>query len=236
MAAALEIADLRGGYGRIEVLRGLDLVVPEGAVVALLGANGVGKTTTLRAITGSLDTWGGEIRLRGDRIDGCTRESISRRGVILVPEGRGVFPGLTVEENLRLFHDQLGRHRAWADCREAIVGTFPRLGERLDQLAGTMSGGEQQMLAVSRAMVAPPGIVLFDELSMGLAPVVVEQLFDHIDSMRAAGSTIVLVEQFLTHALALADVCYVLARGQVVWAGEPAELRAGAGPSDYLSV
>ena len=153
----------------------------------------------------------------------------------MVPEGRGIFPGLTVEENLRLIHSSMGAGSTWAEFEADITAVFPRLGERLDQRAGSMSGGEQQMLAVSRVMVGDPKLVMFDELSMGLAPLIVDDLFAHVAAMRERGMTIVLVEQFMTHALALADVCYVLARGVVTWAGEPSELRSGA-MADYLSV
>ncbi|HEU5085749.1 MAG TPA: ABC transporter ATP-binding protein [Acidimicrobiales bacterium] len=231
----LEVRDLHAGYGRIEVLRGLSFRVPAGSVVALLGSNGVGKTTTLRAISGALPVTSGSIHFEGRRIDGRRPDEIARDGLVLVPEGRGVFPGLTVEENLRLVHGAMGRDRSWADFADEVFGVFPRLGERRAQLAGSMSGGEQQMLAVCRAMAASPKLVLFDELSMGLAPLIVENLFEHVRAMRARGTTVVLVEQFLTHALALADVCYVLSRGVVSWAGEPAELRAGTAAVDYLT-
>ena len=235
MPSLLEVDDVHAGYGRIEVLRGLTFSVPAGSVVALLGSNGVGKTTTLRAISGVLPVTSGAIRFDGERIDNRPVDRIARRGLVMVPEGRGVFPGLSVEENLRLTHGSLGAGESWDEFADRIVSVFPRLGERFSQTAGSMSGGEQQMLAVSRVMAGDPKLVMFDELSMGLAPMIVDSLFENVAAMRDRGITIILVEQFLTHALAHADICYVLARGAVSWAGEPSELRDGAAASDYLS-
>ena len=237
MTPALELTDVRAGYGRIEILHGLSLQVPPGSVVALLGPNGAGKTTTLRAISGTLPVTSGAIRFGGRRIDNRRPSDIAGRGLVLVPEGRGIFPTLTVLDNLRVAHrsapgEQAG---AWDDWREATVNTFPRLGERLEQTAGSMSGGEQQMLAVCRALVGRPEVVLFDELSMGLAPLVVAELFERVAGLRDDGRTIVLVEQHLTHALALADLCYVLAKGKVAWVGEPGELRHLPSAVAYLA-
>ncbi|MEO7427901.1 MAG: ABC transporter ATP-binding protein [Acidimicrobiales bacterium] len=235
---ALELQDVRAGYGRIEILRGVDLQVPTGSVVALLGPNGVGKTTTLRAISGTLPVTSGAIRLNGRRIDNRRASAIAARGLVLVPEGRGVFPSLSVLDNLRVAHhgapaDLAGPWNAWLD---EITAIFPRLGERLEQAAGSLSGGEQQMLAVCRALVGSPEVVLFDELSMGLAPLVVAELFERVAALRDAGRTIVLVEQYLTYALELADLCYVLAKGRVVWAGEPSEIRHSPAASALLGV
>jgi branched-chain amino acid transport system ATP-binding protein len=228
---------VRAGYGRIEVLHGLTLQVPAGAVVALLGPNGVGKTTTLRAISGTLPVSSGAIRLDGRRIDNRRPSAIAGRGLVLVPEGRGVFPSLSVRENLRVAHHSAPRSVAgpWEAWLAEILTTFPRLGERLELLAGSLSGGEQQMLAVCRALVGAPKVVLFDELSMGLAPIIVAELFERVASLRAAGRTIVLVEQYLTYALELADLCYVLAKGRVAWAGEAAELRRLPSAASFLS-
>ncbi len=236
MSLVLDVQGVRAGYGRIEVLKGLDLSVPAGCVVAVLGPNGAGKTTALRAISGTLPVTEGRILLDGARIDGRRPSVIARRGLALVPEGRGVFGGLTVEDNLRIAHRSApaGAAGSWDAWLASITGTFPRLGERLDQTAGSMSGGEQQMLAMSRALVGAPRVVLIDELSMGLAPLVVEQLFEQIAALRAAGRTIVLVEQYLTHALRYADVCYVLAKGRAVWCGEPGELRASGAAASIL--
>jgi branched-chain amino acid transport system ATP-binding protein len=237
MTLALELRDVRAGYGRIEILHGVDLQVPAGSVVALLGPNGVGKTTTLRAISGTLPVSSGSIRLDGRRIDNRRASAIAGQGLVLVPEGRGVFPALSVRENLRVAHHSAPRAVAgpWDDWLHGIVETFPRLGERLEQTAGSLSGGEQQMLAVCRALVGSPRVVLFDELSMGLAPLVVAELFERVAALRDAGRTIVLVEQYLTYALELADLCYVLAKGRVVWAGEPAELRHSPAAATHLS-
>ncbi|MGQ0432205.1 MAG: ABC transporter ATP-binding protein [Microthrixaceae bacterium] len=237
MTMALELDDVHAGYGRIEILHGVSLKVPAGSVVALLGPNGVGKTTTLRAISGTLPVTSGAIRLNGRRIDNRRASAIASRGLVLVPEGRGVFPALSVLDNLRVAHHSAPRSVAgpWDVWLEEIVATFPRLGERLEQAAGSLSGGEQQMLAVCRALVGSPEVVLFDELSMGLAPLVVAELFDRVAALRDAGRTIVLVEQYLTYALELADICYVLAKGEVVWAGEPAELRNSSAAATHLS-
>jgi branched-chain amino acid transport system ATP-binding protein len=237
MTAALELSDVRAGYGRIEILHGVSLQVPAGSVVALLGPNGVGKTTTLRAISGTLPCTAGTIRLDGRRIDNRRASAIASRGLVLVPEGRGVFPALSVRENLRVAHHSAPSDVAggWNEWLDDITTTFPRLGERLEQAAGSLSGGEQQMLALCRALVGSPRVVLFDELSMGLAPLVVAELFDRVAALRDAGRTIVLVEQYLTYALQLADLCYVLAKGTVAWAGEPAELRHMPSAAAYLT-
>jgi branched-chain amino acid transport system ATP-binding protein len=227
VSAALELEGVCAGYGRIQVLHGVDLVVPAGSVVALLGPNGVGKTTTLRAISGTIPVTSGAIRLDGRRIENRRPNRIAERGVRLVPEGRGVFPALSVRDNLRVLHRSVPAdlRDSWEAWLEDVTDSFPRLGERLDQAAGSLSGGEQQMLSVCRALGHSSRVILFDELSMGLAPLVVAELFERVGELRAEGRTILLVEQHLTYALDLADLCYVLAKGAVVWAGEPGELR-----------
>jgi len=237
VTASLELRDVRAGYGRIEILHGMNLNVPAGSVVALLGRNGVGKTTTLRAISGTLPVTSGEIRLDGVRIDGRRASTIASKGVVLVPEGRGVFPGMTVRDNLHIAHHGAGREAkaSYAEWEESIGRSFPQLSNRLDQQAGLLSGGEQQMLALSRALVGDPRVLMFDELSMGLAPIIVADLFDRIAALREEGRTIVLVEQYLTYALKLADFCYVLSKGQVAWMGEPSELRASPSASALLT-
>jgi branched-chain amino acid transport system ATP-binding protein len=236
MTAALELEGVHAGYGRIEVLHGVDLVVPEGSVVALLGPNGVGKTTALRAIAGLLPCTSGTIRLEGRRIDSRRASTIASRGLVLVPEGRGVFPALSVEDNLRVAHHSAPAAVAgsWAEWLDRVAVTFPRLRERLGQQAGSLSGGEQQMLALCRALVGDPKVVLFDELSMGLAPLIVSELFEHIEALRAQGRTVLLVEQYLTYALELADLCYVLAKGRVVWQGDSSELKRSETAAGYL--
>jgi branched-chain amino acid transport system ATP-binding protein len=234
---ALELQGVRAAYGRIEVLHGVDLAVPEGSVVAVLGPNGAGKTTTLRAVAGTLPITSGSIRLDGRRLDGRRPSVVAKRGVTLVPEGRGVFGGLTVEENLRIAHRaaEPGTAGSWEEFLAAITAVFPRLGERQDQVAGSMSGGEQQMLALCRALAGRPRVVLVDELSMGLAPLVVEELFEQVAALRDAGQTIVLVEQYLTHALRYADLCYVLAKGMVAWCGDAGELRSSSAAAALFS-
>ena len=236
MSGGLELQDVRAGYGRIQVLHGVDLSVPAGSVVALLGPNGVGKTTTLRAISGTIPLTAGAIRLDGRRIDGRRPHAIASRGVRLVPEGRGVFPALSVLDNLRVLHRSVSRDERgpWEEWLDEVTATFPRLGERLGQEAGSLSGGEQQMLSVCRALGPASKVVLFDELSMGLAPLVVAELFERVARLRATGRTILLVEQHLTFALDLADLCYVLAKGRVAWAGEPGELKHTPTAASYL--
>jgi len=229
MALLLEVDHITSGYGKVEVLHDLSIAVPEGAVVALLGPNGAGKTTTLRAISGTLPVWRGQVRFDGRRIDGRSAYEIARRGVVLVPEGRGIFPGLNVRENLEIgvratANGGLASRRARL---EGVLDAFPRLRERLSQRAGTLSGGEQQMLSLSRAFLAEPRLLLLDEISMGLAPRIVEQLFESVGRLKEQGLSIVLVEQYLTYALRLADICYVLAKGRIGFVGEPAELRGG---------
>jgi branched-chain amino acid transport system ATP-binding protein len=227
VSAALSLEGVSAGYGRIEILRDLTLEVPQGCVVALLGPNGVGKTTTLRAIAGLAQVTRGAIRLGGRRIDGQRPSAIASRGLVLVPEGRGVFPSLSVLDNLRIAHRSApaGAAGPWDAWLASVTDTFPRLGQRLAQTAGSLSGGEQQMLAVSRALVGDPRVVMFDELSMGLAPLVVAELMDKVRALRDEGRTVVLVEQYLTYALGLADLCYVLHKGTIAWAGDPGELQ-----------
>lgn len=222
----LALEGVRSGYGRVEVLHGVDLSVPEGAVVAVLGPNGVGKTTLLAVISGTLPVWSGTVRLDGQRLNTLSAYQRARRGLTLIPEGRGIFPGLAVEENLAIAaHAAAGVEDEWRSARlEEVLDSFPRLAERGLQRAGTLSGGEQQMLALSRAFLANPRVLLLDEISMGLAPIIVEELFANVTRLKAEGQTVVLVEQYLTYALDLADICYVMAKGQVVFCGEPGEL------------
>jgi branched-chain amino acid transport system ATP-binding protein len=234
----LEVDRVTSGYGKVEILHDLSIAVPPGSVVALLGPNGAGKTTTLRAISGTLPHWRGRTLLDGERISGKSTYEIARAGVTLVPEGRGIFPSLGVRENLAIAaHATPGDADRRAGRIDFALTQFPRLKERIDQQAGTLSGGEQQMLALSRALMAEPKVLLLDEISMGLAPRIVAQLFEIVAGLRAAGLTIVLVEQYLTYALKLADVCYLLAKGRVAFVGEPSELTdSDVLTSSYLGV
>jgi len=233
---ALELRGVSAGYGRIEVIRDIDVVVPAGSVVALLGPNGAGKTTTLSAIAGTIPLMGGELLLEGQSIGGLSTYERTRRGIVLVPEGRSVFPSLSVEDNLELVvRAATSSSSDRAERLAEVWEIFPRLAERREQRAGTLSGGEQQMLAMSRAFLSSARVLLLDEISMGLAPVLVESLFDAVQKLRERGKTIVLVEQFLTYALQLADICYVLGRGRIQFIGDAGEMRSGAG-ADYLQV
>jgi branched-chain amino acid transport system ATP-binding protein len=232
----LEVDCVTSGYGKVEVLHDLTIGVPEGTVVALLGPNGAGKTTTLKVISGTLPVWNGSVQYDGERLDGHSPYEIARRGVMLVPEGRGIFPGLDVRENLEIGVRAGGNNgESRRERMDRVLTTFPRLRERLSQRAGTLSGGEQQMLALSRAFLGNPRVLLMDEISMGLAPRIVEQLFESVNELRERGLTIVLVEQYLTYALRFADICYVLSKGRIEFVGEPAELRdSEALASSYL--
>ena len=226
----LELADVTAGYGDFTVLRDVSLTVPDGAAVALIGANGAGKTTLLRVASGLLAPDRGRISVDGVDCTGQPPTAMLRRGVCHVPEGRGIFPSLTVAENLRVFV----RDGAETDGFARAVRAFPKLGDRLDQPAGTMSGGEQQMLALARAYVQQPRAVLLDEVSMGLAPRIVDDIFRFLDTLRADGAALLLVEQYVAKALQIADYVYVLSRGRIVFAGEPAELRSEDVYARYL--
>ena len=229
MRALLAVRGLHASYARRPALHGIDLDVAEGGITALLGANGAGKTTTLRAISGLIETRG-EVRIAGEAVQGLAPERIARLGVAHVPEGRGTFDALTVEENLRIGalsrRDTLG---AVAD-RETVLGYFPRLRERLDQQAGTLSGGEQQMLALARALMARPRLMLLDEPSFGLAPLLVAEIFAILGRInREQGVGMLLVEQNAALALELAQHAVVLESGRVVRAGPVAAIRRDAG-------
>jgi branched-chain amino acid transport system ATP-binding protein len=230
-APALELADVSVSYGGIRALSGVSLVVPRGTVVALLGPNGAGKTTTLRAVSGLVRLESGRIQVGGMRIDGKAPHAIARLGVVHVPEGRGIFPSLTVRENLELSDRVVG---VGVDPVEAGTGLFPALGRRLSQLAGSLSGGEQQMLALARALSSSPQLLMVDEISMGLAPLIVTQLFDALRERARAGTSLLLVEQYVETALSLADYVYVLEKGVVGDVGESADVRQSGLASTYL--
>jgi branched-chain amino acid transport system ATP-binding protein len=226
VTALLEIAGLTASYGQVRALHGVDLTVGEGEVVALLGPNGAGKTTTLRAVCGMVRT-SGRVAFRGRDLAGLATEKVARLGVAHVPEGRGTFGGLTVAENLRL--GAYGRRDAAAvkADTDGWYETFPRLAERRDQPAGSLSGGEQQMLAVARALLSRPALLLLDEPSLGLAPLVVRELFAVLARIRAEhGTGMLLVEQNAALALELADAASVLAAGRTVLSGAAADIRA----------
>ncbi|MCU1600326.1 MAG: transporter related [Frankiales bacterium] len=222
MTAALELIGLEAGYGRIEVLRGVDLHVPHGKVTALLGPNGAGKTTTLRTIGGSLTPTKGCVHLDGVHVNGASPSALARAGLCHIPEGRGVFPNLTVTENLRM--TVYGGDRSLPDVLESSFARFPRLAERRHQLAGTMSGGEQQMLAMARSLTGRPGLLLLDEISMGLAPMIVRELYDLVGQLAAEGITILVVEQFARLALSVADFAAVMSGGFITTVGQPADV------------
>jgi branched-chain amino acid transport system ATP-binding protein len=221
---ALELRGIRAGYGRLTVLRDLDLVVPAGSVVALLGPNGAGKSTTLAVASGKLRPTAGHLHVAGHHVNGASPAALARAGVCRIPEGRGVFPNLTVAENLRLV-TYVGRVRQ-AEVEEQVYARFPRLHQRRSQLAGSMSGGEQQMLAMARALVTQPGLLLLDEISMGLAPMVVAELYDVVRQLAADGISVLLVEQFAQTALAVADYAALMTGGRVVRSGRPSDVAA----------
>jgi len=222
--ALLEAKGLHAAYGQTKVLHGIDFTVPQGGVTALLGANGAGKTTTLRAICGMIRTEG-EIILAGQRINGIPTEDIVRRGVAHVPDGRGTFMELTVEENMRLGAYTRRDRAAVARDFERMFGYFPRLKERFRQQAGTLSGGEQQMLAITRALLLRPRLLLLDEPSFGLAPLIVQEIFAIMRRIRAEENvSILLVEQNAAIALAFADHAYLLETGRIVVSGPAAEI------------
>jgi len=225
MSSLLELRGVRAGYGPIQALHGVDLDVPEGAVVGLVGPNGAGKTTTLRTISGSLRPTAGTIRLAGRRIDREPANSLAARGVVHVPEGRGIFPTLTVEENLGIFVRSADDPD---DARARALAQFPVLAKRMRQRAGTMSGGEQQMLAMTRALVRRPRLLLLDELSMGLAPMVVHELFEHVEQIASTGVTVLMVEQYLQWVERLSDYVYVMTKGEVSFVCEGSDVREPA--------
>jgi branched-chain amino acid transport system ATP-binding protein len=215
-----ELHDIHAGYHGAPVLRGVSIVVPDDAVVALIGPNGAGKTTLLRVASGLLPLSAGRMTLDGHDVTGWASDALARAGICHVPEGRGIFRGLTVRENLRL------QAPPWdaGEAIEAAAEAFPRLAERMNQRAGSMSGGEQQMLALAHAYIGNPRVVLLDEVSMGLAPNIVNEIFGHLRSLAERGTSLLLVEQYVHRAMELADYVYVLRRGVVEFAGEPWEL------------
>jgi branched-chain amino acid transport system ATP-binding protein len=225
----LELRGVTAGYGDTVVLRDVALDVPAATVVALHGPNGAGKTTLRRVASGVIPAMSGQILFDGRDVTGRSTSTLASRGLCHIPEGRGIFPSLTVRENLRLMspksEEAVGLERA--------VAAFPALANRLDQIAGSLSGGEQQMLAISRAYIANPSVVLVDEASMGLAPIVVDALFEFLGQLEVP---LLLVEQYVTRALQLADTAYVMNQGRIVASGPAAELDAEEIVARYLSI
>ncbi len=223
----LEVSDLEVRYGAIRAVRGISLTAEAGELVALLGANGAGKSSTMMCIAGALKAAAGRVRVAGEDLTSARPETMVRKGVATVTETRDVFPDLTVSENLTLGsyvhrHDRAGV----AADRERMLTLFPRLAERSDQPAGTLSGGEQQMLVIARAMMSRPKLLLLDEPSLGLAPAIVDQIFEMIHVLKGSGLTILLVEQNVSKALAVADRAYVMRLGTIAASGTAAEIGA----------
>ncbi len=220
MSALLDIQGLRGGYGRVEVLRGVDLQVNAGEMVALLGSNGAGKSTLNKMVCGLTPAWSGSVRFDGKDLTGAHYRDVVKAGLIQVPEGRKVFPNLSVLENLELGSFTRARERRAANI-EKMFHIFPRLRERIAQHAGTMSGGEQQMLAIARGLMAEPVLLILDEPSLGLSPLLVEEMFALIRRLRDEGLAVLLVEQNVGQSLEIADRAYVLENGSVRFSGSP---------------
>jgi branched-chain amino acid transport system ATP-binding protein len=229
--AGVTIDGVHAAYGRIEVLHGVDLHIPGGSVFALLGPNGAGKSTLLKIVNGRLRPTAGTVAIDWVTPSHWTPEALARAGVVAIPEGRGVFPNLTVRDNLRMWTYRGGLTAA--EVQERAYEQFPRLKERRKQLAGTLSGGEQQMLAISRALAGETRVLLLDEISMGLAPIIVGHLYELVASIAATGVTVVVVEQFAETALEVADRAAIMLHGRVAHEGTPREM-ADAAQSAYL--
>ncbi len=217
----LEMRNIRAGYGIIDVLHGVDLVLEPGSVLALLGPNGAGKSTTLAVASGQIQPSGGQLLIAGREVNGAKPDALARAGVCLVPEGRGVFPNLTVAENIRMMTFS---GTSYGEVADKAYELFPRLGERRRQLAGTLSGGEQQMLAMARAMATDPALLMLDELSMGLAPIIVEELYSQVAKLAEGGLSILIVEQFAQTVLGVADRAAIMLHGRITRTGPPSEI------------
>jgi branched-chain amino acid transport system ATP-binding protein len=217
----LELSSVRAGYGRIDVLHGVDLRLEAGQVYALLGPNGAGKSTTLAVASGQIMPSSGSLLVCGRDVTGVTPDALARAGICLIPEGRGIFPNLTVIENLRM---ATFTGTSFGDVQDRVFSQFPRLRERRKQTSGTLSGGEQQMLAMGRALATNPAVLLIDELSMGLAPLIVAELYDHVRRIAASGLSIIIVEQFVHEILGVADLAGIMLHGHIVETGTPAQI------------
>ena len=218
MNAVIEMRAVHAGYGQIDVLHGIDLELSQGTVLAVLGPNGAGKSTTVRTIAGFIRPSSGRILVHGRDVTGAAPDALARAGLCVIPEGRGIFPRLTIDEHLGLV---ARNRRELAGVRERAYAHFPILGQRRKQLAGTLSGGEQQMLALARAIVGDPAAVVIDELSMGLAPRIVQQLYEHVRSLAESGISLIIIEQFAHDVLGVADHAIVMQGGRVVGTGAP---------------
>jgi branched-chain amino acid transport system ATP-binding protein len=211
----LRVSDLSAGYGRTTILQGLSLRVEAGEIVTLIGANGAGKTTLLRAISGLIRPSGGHIELNGERVDGMSPAGIVGRGLIMVPEARQLFPVMSVRDNVLMGCYHPAAREGAARRLEEVLELFPRVRERLSQMAGSLSGGEQQMVAIARGLMANPKLLMLDEPSLGLAPIIVQQMFGIVERIAAMGTTVLLVEQKAFHALKIAARAYVIENGQI---------------------
>jgi branched-chain amino acid transport system ATP-binding protein len=220
----LQLLNVSAGYGGTSVLRDVSVEVREGEVVTIVGANGAGKTTTLRTIAGLLSPTSGSVRFQGEVISGKSCHEVVEHGITLVPEGRQLFPFMTVRDNLLMGAYTKSARASAATTFRSMLEIFPRLGERLDQLAGSLSGGEQQMAAIARGLMARPKLLMFDEPSLGLAPILVRQVFETIDRIVQTGTTILIVEQNVFHTLSIADRAYVLENGEIQLSGSGKEL------------
>lgn len=222
----LELQNIVAGYGSIMALKGISLSVPEGSIVSLIGANGAGKSTTMKTIMGLVSPRDGEIRFKGEPLAGTKPYQVVHEGISLVPEGRQILQNMSVEENLYLGAYQRSDKGGISADLKKVYDRFPRLEERKKQFGGTLSGGEQQMLAIGRAVMARPELLLLDEPSMGLAPIVVQEIFDVIKDINGSGTTILLVEQNAKKALQIADYAYVMETGHIVLQGKASEVAA----------
>jgi branched-chain amino acid transport system ATP-binding protein len=225
MTALLQLKGLSSGYGRVEVLRGVDLAVHSGEIVALLGSNGAGKSTLNNTVCGLIPAWRGSVFFDGQDLSHAHYREVVKAGLIQVPEGRKIFPNLSVMENLELGSFTRARERR-ANNLEKVFGIFPRLKERIEQKAGTLSGGEQQMLAIGRGLMAEPRLLILDEPSLGLSPLLVEEMFALIRRLHEEGLAVLLVEQNVGQSLEIADRAYVLENGLIRFSGVPADLLA----------